>query len=589
MTAASDATPETKGFNLDMRIAKAFLAYSGGFWRGATAMQAWLLSLGLALLLLSAVAAQAALNWWNRWFINALERQDAATAKLAVPAFLAIVVAMAAIGVGIVWTRETLQVRWRAWLVGRLVGTWLGDNRFYHMALHRTEPANPEYRIADDSRWATEPLTDIAIGLLQASAAFVTFVGILWSVGGSYALGIGGTTITIPAYMVVLALAYGITASLLMAWIGKPLVGSVGNKNAAEGYFRFALTRARESGESIALMRGAAAEQAVLSGIFRAVVERWLRIVRQHANITWITNASGPMIPVVPLLFAAPKYLSGELSLGEVTQLAGAFVQVQMAISWVVDNYNRIAEWYASARRVMDIVEAADAIEAHDGASGPLVSASGGGLSVEGLTLSDGAGTVIVNAPALNVPPGGALHISGGSSLGKTTLVKAISGLWPWGCGVIAVPDPGRLHIVPQKSYLPLGSLAEAVAYPVAPSSLDRAAMVGALERVDLGHLAARLDENQRWDQFLSSGERQRLAVARILVHRPSAVILDDALSALDQTAERAMLALIRAELPGVLMISLGQRPAAGVQRTEEWRIERAPVGAILQPAAGPA
>lgn len=586
MTAASDATPETKGFNLDARVAKAFFAYSGGWWRGPTARQAWTLTLCLAACIVLGKVAQATLNWWNGWFFDALGRRDGESALRSVPVFFSIVACMAAIGVGIVFTRESLQVRWRAWLVQRLVGTWLGGHRFYHMGLDRTEPANPEYRIADDSRWATEPLTDIAIGLLEATVGFALFVGVLWSVGGSYQL----WGVTIPAYMVLLALAYGITASVLMARIGRPLVGTVGNKNAAEGYFRFALTRARENAESIALLKGAETERAVLGGIFRTVVDRWLRIVRQHANITWITNGVGPMTPIVPLLFAAPKYFSGELSLGDVTKLAGAFIEVQMAISWVVNNYSRIAEWYASARRVMDIVEAADGVDAKaGGGEAPRIEPAASGLALDGLSLRDNTGALILDAPRLAARAGSALHISGGSSLGKTTLVKAISGLWPWGSGRIAAPASGRLHVVPQKSYLPLGSLAEAVAYPDPPAILEAGVLTRALERAGLAHLLPRLAETQRWDQVLSSGERQRLAIARVLVHRPDAVILDDALSALDQSAEREMLALIRSELPGALLVTLGQRPAVGPRETEEWRIERAPVGAILQPALKPA
>ena len=304
------------------------------------------------------------MNHWNRWFFDSLEARDVEAVTSSVFVFALIIATMAAIGVGIVLTRETLQVRWRAWLVEQLVGRWLGNQRFYHLNVTGKEPPNPEYRISDDTRWATEPLVDLGIGLRARR-------------GGCGRLHHHPVDrrrldhlrsrrwgpITIPAYMVWVALAYGIIASGLMLWVGAPLVGYVGRKNEAEGYFRFGMMRIRDNAESVALMNGARYEQAMLGRFYETVVARWMAIVWQHGHLTWITNSSGPMIPVIPLLFAAPKYLAGELTLGQVTQLAAAFVQVQIAISWVVDNYNRVAEWYASARRVMDIVTACDAID----------------------------------------------------------------------------------------------------------------------------------------------------------------------------------------------------------------------------------
>ena len=289
------------------------------------------------------------MNHWNRWFFDSLEARDVAAVTSSVAVFALIIAAMAAVGVGIVLTRETLQVRWRAWVVEQLVARWLGNRRFYHLNVTGKEPPNPEYRISDDTRWATEPLVDLGIGLVLAVAGAAAFISILWTVGGSITLNLGsGSTFTIPAYMVWVALAYGVIASGLMLWVGAPLVGYVGRKNEAEGYFRFGMMRVRDNAESVALMNGARYEQAILGRFYETVVARWMAIVWRHGHLTWITNSVGPMKPIVPLLFAAPKYLSGDLTLGQVTQLAAAFIEVQIAISWVVDNYNRVAEWYAS-------------------------------------------------------------------------------------------------------------------------------------------------------------------------------------------------------------------------------------------------
>ncbi len=582
MTADSPASPEAPvdvpGFHLDARVAKAFGRFSGGFWTGATARRAWLLTGGLAASLILSTYITVQMNHWNRWFFDALEKKDVATVKQAVLVFFLIVAAMAAIGVGIVLTRETLQVRWRQWLVERLLDTWLGQQRFYHLNASGTEPPNPEYRISDDTRWATEILVDLGIGLLSAVSGGIAFIAILWTVGGSYSIG----GFNVPGYMVWLALAYGITASLLMAWVGRPLVGRVGSKNEAEGYFRFAMMRLRENAESIALMGGGGSERAILSRFYDGVVGRWLRIVRSHGHVTWITNMSGPMIPIIPLLFAAPKYLAGDLSLGQVTQLAAAFVQVQIAISWVVDNYNRIAEWYASARRVMDIVSAAERID-------PSVNSALGSVSLyrgtDEVTLTDivvrdGQGQTLLEVPSLRIERGELVHIAGDSGTGKSTLVRLIAGLASPAEGRVGRPALGRVATVPAKAYIPLGSLEDVLAYPFATALVDRDAARHALQAVGLNGLAPRLLEQARWDQVLSAGERQRLVVARLLVQKPDIIVLDDALSALEETAQVSLIGALRRALPDANLLLLGQRPAPQTVGARQLYLQRGPSGA---------
>jgi putative ATP-binding cassette transporter len=586
--------PDAPGFKLDPRVVRSFARFAGGFWLGPTRLRAWGLTLGLALCLLASTGATIALNQWNRWFFDGLEQRNVSVLTSAVLLFAVIIAAMAAIGVAIVWTRETLQVRWRAWMVEQLLEQWLGRQRFYHLNVSGKEPPNPEYRISDDTRWATEPLVDMAIGLVLALAGAAAFISILWSVGGSITVPLAGASFTIPAYMVLVALAYGTIASGLMLWVGGSLVGFVGRKNEAEGYFRFAMMRIRDNAESVALMNGAGYERAVLGRFYDTVVQRWLAIVRQHAHLTWITNASGPMIPIVPLLFAAPKYISGELSLGQVTQLAAAFVQVQIAISWVVDNYNRVAEWYASARRVMDIVDACEAMDAElavrnaDPAAGSR--STDATVSFSNFEVLDSTGRPLISGVDLAARPGDSLHISGDSSTGKSTLVRVLAGLTPRTRGVLRMPEPQDVMIAPQKAYLPLGSLRGALVYPVTAPTFTNAALADVLERVGLGALASRLDEVGRWDQSLSNGERQRLAIARLLLHRPRVAILDDSLSALEEPAQAAMLTRLRKDLPDATIISLGQRAAATGVHDRALVIERAgPDGARLVAAGEPA
>ena len=591
MSADHFQAPDGPGFKLDPRVVGAFGRFAGGFWRGQTRFRAWVLTLGLGGFLLLSTGATVALNHWNRWFFDGLEARNVHAVTSSVLVFALIVLAMAAIGVGIVLTRETLQVRWRAWLVERLVGRWLGNRRFYHLNVTGKEPPNPEYRISDDTRWATEPLVDLGIGLVLAVAGAAAFISILWTVGGSITFDPGTGPITIPAYMVWVALAYGTIASGLMLWVGAPLVGYVGRKNEAEGYFRFGMMRIRDNAETVALMNGARYEQAVLGRFYETVVARWMAIVWQHGHLTWITNASGPMIPVVPLLFAAPKYLAGELSLGQVTQLAAAFVQVQIAISWVVDNYNRVAEWYASARRVMDIVNACDSIDGEVAARSSLETRknTAAGVALDDVAIADSTGRPLIAAASLAVAPGETVHISGESSTGKSVLVRALAGLWPCERGTLQIPDSARVMITPQKSYLPLGSLTGALLYPDPDLAADDRHLVEALERVGLGALTPRLKDVAKWDQVLANGERQRLAIARLLVHKPEVIILDDALSALEEPVQAMLLARLKSDLPGTTIISLGQRRAPDGPHDRQFALERnGPGGAALVPARTP-
>jgi vitamin B12/bleomycin/antimicrobial peptide transport system ATP-binding/permease protein len=589
MSADHFQAPDAPGFKLDPRVVGAFGRFSGGFWRGQTRFSAWALTLGLAAFLILSTAATVWLNHWNRWFFDSLEARDVEAVTSSVLVFVLIVFAMAAIGVGIVLTRETLQVRWRAWLVQRLVEQWLDKQRFYHLNVTGKEPPNPEYRISDDTRWATEPLVDLGIGLVLAVVGAAAFISILWTVGGSITFdsGIGGP-ITIPAYMVWVALAYGTIASGLMLWVGAPLVGYVGRKNEAEGYFRFGMMRIRDNAESVALMNGARYEQAILGRFYDTVVARWMAIVWQHGHLTWITNSSGPMIPVVPLLFAAPKYLAGELSLGQVTQLAAAFIQVQIAISWVVDNYNRVAEWYASARRVMDIVTACDAIDQDIAAQPGLARDQGRTVSLSDATIADGSGRPLIAGASVTVSPGETVHVSGESSTGKSVLVRTLAGLWPCAQGSLAMPGGARVMITPQKSYLPLGSLKGALLYPDPDLPADDDVLVAALNRVGLEALTPRLNEVARWDQVLANGERQRLAIARLLLHKPDVVILDDALSALEDSVQSTLFSRLRADLPGATIISLSQRTAPDGRHDRQFALKRNGQGAALVEARTP-
>lgn len=584
---ASPAPGASAHDGLDHKVVRDFFALACGWWRGATARRAWFLTAALAALLVVNVGINFLVNAWNRRFFDALEATETTTVAWAVAAFIGLVFCAAAVGVGVVMSRETLQVRWREWLVATLLDRWIGRQRYYRMGLAGTEPANPEYRIADDTRMATEPIVDFAIGLLSSLVSALTFVGVLWMVGGSLTIHVGEGRFVVPGYMVLAAIVYGVVMSGLMLWIGRSLPGAVARRNEGEAKLRFELTRLRENSESVALIRGEADERRALGATYADLVGRWLGVVARHGRITWLTNSNGVFIPVLPLLLAAPKYLSGDFTLGQVTQLAGAFMQVQLAIAWLVDNYRAIAQCYASMQRVTDLSQAIDEIDGGFGESGGvrLTPSTSGAVRLEGLTIAGRTGRPLIDTLTLTIAPGERVMISGESGAGKSTLVRALAGLWPWGSGTIALPAGGAIAFVPQRAYLPAGTLRAALTYPAQSAALDDAVLAEALAEVGLGYLAGRLDEAERWEQILSNGERQRLAVARLLVQKPDLVILDGATSALDEAGEARLMAVLVRALDGATLISVGLRPGLEALHDRKLVLARGEAGARLSSA----
>lgn len=543
----------------DWQVTKSFARLTGGFWRGGTAGRAWLWSLTLASAIILSVFANVTVNRWNGWFFDALEKKDGESALIAMAVFPVLVLIAAGLGVIILISRETFQVHWRAYVTGKLADGWIGERRFYRLGLSGYEPANPEYRIADDVRWATEPVVDFAIGLLSAVITAITFIGILWSIGGSLSVEAHGVPFEIPAYMVLAAIIYAVLVSGLITWVGRPLPRLIAARNEGEARLRFSLMRIRDHGETIALSRAETGERRAVAATYDTLVTRWLAMIRQRGRLTWITNGSGALVPVVPLLLAAPKYLSGEMSLGDVVQVAAAFVAVQNAFNWVLDNFMRIAEWLASARRVDELAVALGAIEAGAAESDIAVLASeDGGLRLDELTLTDRDGRTLLADVSTALPAGATLHVAGELGHGKAALIQAVAGLWPWGHGAVALPDGARIAVLPQHLHLSEGSLRAALD-PIGGHSDDEADAV--LRHYGLSGLVSQIDLARDWDKALTTGDRQRLALARAELAKPDILVLDEATSGLEIEAALELLSRLRVARPQAVMLLIGQSP----------------------------
>jgi putative ATP-binding cassette transporter len=565
-------------------LVMSFARFAGGFWRGASARIAFWLTVSLGAGLVCKLLVDVGMNKWNRWFFDALERRDTGGAALAAFAFPVLIFGVAAVGVWIIRARETLQVRWREWCAARLLERWLGNQRFYRMRVARGGMANPEYRISDDVRMATEPLADFAIGLFTALLTASTFVVILWTVGGGLDVKWGETQLHVPAFMVIGAVVYGVIVSAFMPVIGGQLSTAAAAKNEAEARFRFEMIRMRENAEAIVLTQGEAHALQRLAAANASLASAWMRVVAQHAKITWLTNGNSAMAPVFPLVLAAPKYLAGELTLGEVMQLASAFVQVQIAVGWLVDNYSRLAEWFASAGRIVELLDALDASEGDRQDGRPLI---GRGLSAEGCVLLDNlrltrpSGEVVVHRADMSFNPGDRICVSGAAGVGKSGLLRAIAGLWLWGEGAIHVPGGRAIAYVAASPFLPTGRLSDVLSFPDGIDAHPSAHSLRALTACGAGHLADRLDVTDAWEHVLSASEKQRVALARLIITQPHLVLLEDAFSCFGAAEQIALFDLLASHLPQAILITTGGAAGLADLHSRRLVLERNAAGEV--------
>ncbi|HJU32648.1 MAG TPA: ABC transporter ATP-binding protein/permease [Hyphomicrobiaceae bacterium] len=560
----------------------AFLIRAKRFWQGPDRRKAWLWTSAALVLIFANLAVNIGINRWNKWFFDALEQRDAAALLPLIGIIVLLVGLGAAFAVAMMRCRMTLQVVWRAWLTGELLGGWLSEQRYYRLAVTDEEQINPEYRIADDVRLASEPVVEFVVGFINALLAAVAFIGILFTVGGSLTVVVGGATLWIPGYIAIAAVIYAGTVSGLTYLIGNPLVGRVAAKNEGEAQFRYELTRVRENAESIALIKGADDERAQLTETFGELVRRWMSVVRQHSQLTWLLNSNTFFAPIFPVLLATPKYLAGELTLGSVMQIAAAFTAVLTALNWFADNFIRLAEWSASAKRVDELYSALDEMDDEAGRMAAIVveNTSGNAIQLSDLSIVHRDGRVVIDSADITVKPGERVLLGGESGSGKSTLIRAIAGLWPWGEGRILLPAGAKLAFVPQRPYIPLGTLRDAIAYPVEGKLLKDERARAVLKDVGLAYLASKLDDpDERWDQSLSGGERQRVAFARLLIEEPTIIIMDEATAALDVDSEFRLLTLLFERLPDATIFSVGHRPGLQELHSRILTLQRRPSG----------
>jgi vitamin B12/bleomycin/antimicrobial peptide transport system ATP-binding/permease protein len=582
-----ELTPEEAEEARKSYLLTRFWISSRGYWGHKGDRLAIPLSAGLLVLIVGTVGFQYGINVWNRSIFDAIEKRETATVYHLIALFFPLAIGSVVLGVAQVYLRMSIQRRWRTWLTTSVISRWLANGRYYQLNLVDGDHKNPEYRIAEDLRVATDSPVDFVAGVTSAFLSASTFIVVLWTIGGALTVTIGNSTLAIPGFLVIAAVLYAALASGSITLIGRRFVQISEDKNQAEAEFRYTLTRVRENGESIALLGGEQEERDGIDRTFAVVLRQWARLAGQHMRTTLVSQGSGLIAPVLPLLLCAPKFLDGSMSLGQVMQAASAFTIVQSAFGWLVDNYPRLADWNACARRIASLMMSLDALERaeqaeglgrirHGETSGDAI------LSLENLSVSLDDGTAVVDETEVIVEPGERLLVAGESGSGKSTLVRAIAGLWPWGSGSVNFHPDRRLFMLPQRPYVPSGTLRRAIAYPGSVESWDDREIAAALRKVGLDHLREKVDEDAPWDQTLSGGEKQRLAFARLLLHNPDIVVLDEATSALDEKSQDKIMEMLMKELPKATIVSVAHRAELEAYHSRKITLERRKGGAKL-------
>ncbi|MBD0273246.1 MAG: ABC transporter ATP-binding protein/permease, partial [Acetobacteraceae bacterium] len=477
---------------------------AGPYWRSEERGRALLLLSAVVGLNLLMVGMDVLISYWNREFFNSMQERDEGaffalilwgrqTESGPMPGFVFIAAIYIGVAVYALYLQQALQIRWRRWLTREYLDDWLADRAYYRVALTDAGTDNPDQRLADDLRMFVEETLNLGLGLMRSILTLLSFVLVLWGLSGP--LEVFG--ISVPGYMVWVALLYAAVGTGLTHLIGRRLIGLNFAKQRAEADFRYALVRFRDNAEGIALHAGEADEKRGLLDRFGVVVGNWWEIMVATKRLRLFTIAYGQAALVFPFLVAAPRYFSGAIPLGGLTQTADAFSQVQVALSWFVENYRSVAEWRATVQRLTGFrasVEAARAAAA-EGAGPRAMRGGQPDLALESVSLALPDGRVLLEDASARIARGESVLVTGPSGSGKSTLFRAIAGIWPFGRGRVRLPADARALFLPQRPYLPLGTLRRALCYPASATAVPDEAVRAALRDAGLDHLEPRLDE----------------------------------------------------------------------------------------------
>lgn len=521
----------------------------------------------------------------EREILDALARREPPAFLAAMGLFLAVMLLFLFASAYRIYVRQALEIRWRRALTAHYVERWISRRAYVEPELH-PHVDNPDQRIQEDVRDFVASALGLSLSFLAAIATLVSFGGLLWTLSSEFPVHVGDVHVHVPGIMLWVAVAYGLLSTWITHRVGRRLVPINFDRLRFEADFRYGLTRFRDNAESVALSLGEATERRSAVARFTDVIHNWWDLIRAQRTLTLVTGAIGQANNVVPVVVAAPSYFAGAITLGTIVQIRIAYGQVSGALGWFVFAYQEIARWRANVARLAGLSDMLDDTERRFTASAlTVVPTDGASLGIVDLRIEEPNGRVLVADATARIEAGDRLAITGPSGTGKTLLLRAIAGVWPFGAGRIEVPAGARMMFVPQFPYVPLGTMRAAAAYPAAAAHFPDERMRATLRLLGLERLEQRLDEVAAWDQLLSPHEQQRLALARVLLHAPDWVFLDKSTSALDEDSERAAYALLAERLPATTVVSIAHR--AGVQQyhTRHWTLAPSEGRVVLRAA----
>jgi putative ATP-binding cassette transporter len=531
------------------------------YWVSEEKWSASGLLLAVVLLNLGTVYISVRINEWNNAFYDALQTLNGSEFFRQIGIFCFLATLAIIMSVYALYLNQMLQIRWRRWLTRRYLGFWLADRAYYHLQL-RNGTDNPDQRIAEDLNQFTSYVLTLSLGFLTSVVSLVSFLIILGRLSGPLQIPLGSLGIVhIPAYLVWAALLYAGVGTWLTIKIGRPLVPLNFARQRFEADFRFSLVRMRENAESIALYGGERVELNVFNERFNSVFENFWQIMKRQKSLTWFTTGYAQVAIIFPIVAVAPRYFAKQIQLGGLMQVVNAFSAVQSSLSFIITSYTDIAAWQAVTERLSSFEARLQSIRETPHKSQPIEFRSAEvSLAVDRLDLDLPDGTPLLHGIQFTLTRGEAMLIAGPTGVGKSTLLRAIAGLWPFGSGRIRIGESSMLFL-PQRPYLPLGTLACALLYPNSEKNHATEARLSAvLEEVGLSALAGELATVDNWSQRLSLGEQQRLAFARVLLATPPLLFLDESTSAMDEPSEARLYALLRTVLWQPTIISVGHR-----------------------------
>jgi len=562
-----------------------FRSLAGAYWSSEEKWKARGLTAALVLLTVAQVVSPIMMNLWSQNLFDALEQKALDRLPLLIGALTLIIVANMTVTTTHLNFKRKLQMGWRRWLVKKILDEWMADGRHFQVTYMPGEHDNPDGRIAEDARISTEYAIDLAHSLLYCILLLISFTKILWGLSGDAWLEWGDLSIYVPGHLVWIAVLYAAVGTTVAMLLGRPLVKAVNARQTNEANFRFGLVRVRENSEAIALLHGEPDERRRFTDLFKAVAEAWKRQTSALVHIFLFSSSYSVLSSAFPVLVAAPRYISGSISLGVLMQTAQAFQQMEAALSWPIDNLSRGAEWRASVERVLGLHEALQALETEiardDDKRIRVATGERAVLAFHDLTVSSPRDEIVITDFSSEFALGEHVLISGDPGA-AIKLFKAVAGLWPWGHGQIELPSDGDVFFMPQRPYLPIGRLRSAVSYPAGPTAFEDDLLKAALERVGLEHLYSRLESTEAWEKVLTAAEQQRLGFARLLLHRPSWIFIQEATDAIDPVGEADFMQLLQEEFTEAMVLTVGHHPGLDAYHQRKLVLVRSADGLVL-------